>query len=119
MSGESPHRTKLIDLITRTELFRAHDQANRQRGEIRDELADHRCGGIPLITDREENLVLRIILKAKAGEILVSFGVQSVNRFEDRCGRREIARRCIVAPEKAESRNDDEQIPERGQYRRA
>ena len=106
--GSACQSTELVDLVIGTDLLRRHHQANRQRGEIGDELADHGGGSVLLVRDPEQNFVFRIILTAEAGKIFVSFGIQPVNGLEDAHGRGEVARRRVVAAEEAAGREDDE-----------
>ena len=60
------------------------------------------------LRDREQNFVLGIILTAEAGEVFVSFGIKPVNGFQDADGRREVARRGVLAPKEADGGEDDE-----------
>src|SRR5271154_1264566 len=102
------HAAKLVHFVADAPRLRADQQINAAIRKIAGQLCNHRDGGILLVAHAKQYFVIRIILRAKAGVILVGLTVQAIDRFEDTDRRREIARKRsgIAAAKKTKRRED-------------
>src|SRR6202007_3395954 len=105
------HAAKLVDLIADAQRLRANQETNPTLRKIARQFCNHRNRGVQLVADAEYYFIIGIILRAKASVVLVGLAVQSINRFEDADGRREIGgkRSGITATKKAQRRDNRDQ----------
>src|SRR5271168_1881302 len=92
---------QLGHFAVRPRLLRANRQANRSRRKFLNHPLDQRHRRVRRVVHPKKNLVLRIILPAKAREILVRTKIQAPHRLQQ-AYRRRIIRQCLspLAPEK-------------------
>src|SRR5258707_15532271 len=78
---------QIVQFAVRPELFNANDEAYRGIWKIPLQSLYQRDNWIAPLCDGEKNLETRIILPAKAGEILVRVAIYATHRFQNTNGR--------------------------------
>src|SRR5262249_18709405 len=96
MARLTRHQSEIVYLAIFTHKWRSRDELDTALGVLRDELANQRNGWIRFIIGGKKNLVVRVVLFAKAGKILFGTKINAINWFKHADMRREIRRTCLL-----------------------